>query len=326
METFNPTPAYEFKADPIHDGLRLDRFLHVCMRWRSRTSIRKDIEAGRVTQDGRTLRPAQKVRTGDRFLITPERRDVEPFDPESVTVDFLFEDDVLAAINKPAGIVVHPTGTHPNNTLMDVLIHLYRDRRLPDGRPAEPCLAHRIDRNTSGVLLISTDPNIRSALQRKFEFGGVKKEYRAIVHGLPEEDGFTIDLPIGYDETSHIRIKRGIRHDTGLPARTHVEVLDRFDGFSHLSIRPVSGRTHQIRVHLAAVGLPIIADHMYSATESLTGRDLTGEGDDIVITRQALHAHRLSVTHPLTEESVCYEAPYPADMTEVLRRLKIISK
>jgi 23S rRNA pseudouridine1911/1915/1917 synthase len=323
MENFNPFPTFRYRADRCHDGMRLDRFLSLRMAWRSRSSIRRAIEAGRITVENRPVKPGLRLHPGDLVTIRPEPRELPPFDPASVRLDLIYEDDVIAVFNKPAGIVVHPTGTHLNNTFLHALVHHYRDSRLPDGGPVLPVLAHRIDRNTSGVLLLSKDPRVRSELNRQFSEGEVEKEYRAIVHGAPVEDAYEIDLPIGLEKDSDIKIKRGIRRDTGAPARTRVRVLGRFDGYAYVSAEPVTGRTHQIRVHLSATGTPIAADDIYAGEERVTASNLrAGAGDGVVLARHALHARRLVITHPVARERMTFSGEEPTDMRRALDLLR----
>ncbi len=325
MENFNPFPTFRFKAHPVHDGMRTDVFLSLKMAWRSRTSIRKAIEAGRVAIEGRPVKPSTRLRTGDKVTVSPDPRDLPDFDPSSVKVEVVYEDDAIAVFNKPPGIVVHPTGTHLNNTFMHVMVHRYAGMNLPGGEKVLPCLAHRIDRNTSGVLMISKDPRFRPFLQKQFHGKGVSKEYRAIVHGSPAEDFFEADLPIGFDRDSVISIKRAIRRDTGLPSKTLFETIERFGRFALVAAKPVTGRTHQIRVHLAALGHPIIADDMYSESKSLSCGDLVpGSGDEVVISRHALHAFRLEITHPVTLARAAFTAPMPKDMEDVLALLRTV--
>lgn len=323
MENFDPFPVFRFKAHPVHQGMRLDRFLSGKMGWRSRTSIRKAIESGRISIDGRPSKPATRLNAGDRVTVNPEPRDLPEFDPESVKVEVLYEDDAIAAFNKPPGIAVHPTGTYLNNSFMHVMVHRYAGALLPCGERVMPCLAHRLDRNTSGVLLISKDRRLRPMLQRQFFDGEVAKEYVALVHGSPAEDSFEIDLPIGFEQDPSISIKRGIRFDTGAPARTGILVIERFPGFALVAARPKTGRTHQIRVHLAAAGHPIIADSLYSGEAAISAGDLApGRGGGEIISRHALHARRLEITHPSTGRRIAFSAPDPDDMTLALSVLR----
>lgn len=323
MENFDPFPVFRFKAHPIHDGMRLDLFLSGKMAWRSRTSIRKAIESGRISVEGRPTKPATRLRTGDRVTVNPEPRDLPEFDPESVKVEVLYEDDAIAAFNKPPGIAVHPTGTYLNNSFMHVMVHRYSGCLLPCGDKVLPCLAHRIDRNTSGVLLISKDRRYRPGLQEQFSRGEVSKEYMALAHGSPGKDSFVVDLPIGYAQDPGISIKRGIRLETGAPAKTEFEVLERFGPFSLVLARPKTGRTHQIRVHLQAAGHPIAADMLYSDSGTVTRGDLApGQGDEAVLSRHALHARRLEITHPATGRRIAFVAPDPPDMAEALSILR----
>lgn len=322
MENFEPFPTLTFRASRSHEGLRLDRFLASCMAWRSRTALRRAMEEGRVQLEGRPVKASRRMRAGDVVTVRAEERELEPFDPSAVEAACLYEDEGLAAFSKPPGLVVHPTGTHLNNTFLHVMLHRYRGARLPDGRPVQPCLAHRIDRNTSGVLLVSLDPRLRAPLQSQFSRGRVSKAYRALVRGAPGSDAFAVDLPIGYEEGAAIRIKRGVRPD-GASARTEVAVLERFPGFALVEARPVTGRTHQIRVHLAAAGLPIAADDLYGAECLLRARDvLPGAGGRTVLERHALHSCFLGLDHPLTGARLEIRAPDPPDMAGVLALLR----
>jgi 23S rRNA pseudouridine1911/1915/1917 synthase len=271
----------------------------------------------------RTARPATAVRAGDRVVIWPERP-VEP--EESWDVPVLYSDAHVVAVDKPAGLVVHSTRRRLRNTLVAIL----RRRGVGEGsgeggRGGEEeglVLAHRIDRETSGVVLLARDPLTARRLSDAFAAGEVRKTYRAIVRGVPRPRG-AIDRPVGRDLASGIFVKRAVV-EGGAPALTEYEVERAAGEFSLLRLRPHTGRRHQIRVHLEAIGHPIVGDKLYGGDPRWYVRALErGESEAmrraLLASRQLLHAAALDVAHPATGAPLRLEAPLPADMAAFLR-------
>jgi 23S rRNA pseudouridine1911/1915/1917 synthase len=300
------------------DRWRLDHFLKWRIRRLSRTKIRAIIEQQVRLSDGRQPRPALGVRQGEVVLI--ERpAPVEPPVPRHFGV--LAEDESFLAIDKPAGLPIHTTAKYFRNTLTAVLRERY------PGQPLQVC--HRLDRETSGVLLVARGHAAASFLKQAFARRQVDKSYLCLCHGSPAEDRGSIDLPLKLQDTrTHILMGVADPGDSaGLPAVTRWQVQQRFADHVLLAAAPQTGRQHQIRVHLAAIGHPIVGDKLYRASEqhfiAFCDGGLTPElllaFDGLP--RQALHAHRLTFPHPVTRKPVTVESPLPRDLTDYIAEL-----
>jgi 23S rRNA pseudouridine1911/1915/1917 synthase len=320
-----PDPAagpVEVVVGDEHAGARLDWFIAQTFPSYSRTHIRKSINESTVKVNGRRAKAAQRLVGGDRVVVQlPELAREGPL-PAAIPLDVLYEDDAVAVINKPPAMVVHAGRGHWEGTLASALRHHF-DQLSEYGGPTRPGIVHRLDRDTSGVILIAkTDTaHKRSAIQ--FEDREVSKEYLALTLGAPNRDRDLIDLPIG--PHPYQREKMAIRrdHPQTRPAQSFYEVERRFDGFALVRITPKTGRTHQIRLHLASVGCPVLCDRLYGGRARLTRGDVSRDPRDetVLIDRQALHAARLTIRHPLTDETMTFEAPLPDDMQRTLAAL-----
>ncbi len=308
-----PETDVVFEVRPDLEGRRLDLFLKERMPWRSRHAIQALIREGSVRVNGERLKAGRKVFDGDRVTI-----ELEPIDPATIHHDripltFLHEDDHVAVLDKQPGIIVHPAGRQLHNTLLNAVYHHYRVRR-PD--PAvTPRLGHRLDRDTSGVLLVSKNRDVRRVVQEIFEAHRVEKEYFAIVHGAMKDDAGLIDEPIDMQARPYGGTRMVVRAG-GLPSRTRFRVLERFEAHTLVHLFPQTGRTHQLRVHLAHLGHPIVCDTLYGHERELHC------GDRTLIDRQALHSCRLRLPHPVTEETLDVHSGAPGDMTAVLEALR----
>ncbi len=319
-----------FEVLPGDSEMRLDLFLCDQMPWRSRNSLKKLIAEGMVSFENRpgSLKPSMRVKSGDRISVTIPLPRPHPCAPaagcEELDLDIIYEDRWIIVINKPAGIPVHPAGRLLERTVVTAL----RDQYAPAHglAPDEIKLCHRLDVETSGVLLLSRDPVTMPAFSAQFEFRKASKEYLAIVHGEVKEEKGEIDLPIGMARNSKIQMKRGIRPGSGLPARTGFVVEQRFSDFTLLRLRLHTGRHHQIRVHLSALGYPIVGDKVYGLDESFFLMYLERGGLDdeamerILLPRQALHACSLRVHHVGLKKDITFEAPLPDDLRQFLHR------
>ena len=311
-------------VSPEQEGRRLDHFLREILFWRSRTSIQRLIEKGAVlVGEGRKARPSLKVRAGEVVtILLPPRPPGEISTEPLPEVPVLFEDAYLLAVDKPPGLAVHPSGRRVEGTLIGILHARYPGD--PGGDGPLPRLCHRLDKETSGVLLVTKDERARHLLGKQFEERRVKKTYLALVEGVPDRKEGIIDLPLAPDPRSPVRLKMEARRDgRGQSALTRFRVLESRGRFSLLEVRPATGRQHQIRVHLAAMGHPVVGDKIYGPDENLFLHALEGgltpeDMEKLVLPRHALHAWKLKFHHPLKMEEMEIVAPLPADMAGLL--------
>ncbi len=308
-------------------GKRLDAMLAKRFPEFSRSLLKKTIDAGGVTVDGERAKPAYKLELGQTIRIESLKKPSEGPTPEAIDLDFLYEDDDLVAVNKPAGMVVHPAKGHWAGTLAAALAHHFgREGLSSAGGTTRPGIVHRLDRDTTGVIVVAKNDRTHERLAKQFADRTTEKEYWAIVLGEPDRDGDVIDEPIG--PHPHVREKMAIRrdHPDARNAITTFEVLERHRRCSLIKSVPKTGRTHQIRVHLAHIGHPILADKQYGGRSRITATDLDGgvtrPDEASLIERQALHSRRLRIDHPTTGERLEIEAPIPADMDAVLRHVR----
>jgi 23S rRNA pseudouridine1911/1915/1917 synthase len=301
------------RIDAAHAGVRLDRYLARRFTYRSRTQWGRLVREGRLTVNGRAVRPSRGLRAGDIIEYVPLRR-VEP--PVDAAVQILHADDAIVAVAKSGNLPVHPSGRYFHHTLLHLMLgaHPEWERLL---------IVHRLDRETSGVIIFGRTREAAARLARQFRERTVDKRYVALVEGLPSEDRFVIDLPLGRARESLIRKAVGVVPG-GIQARTAVQVLHRGEGWAWVEARPETGRLHQIRVHLKAVGLPILGDKVYGRSEGfflklVSDQPLTPEEvAQLGMARQALHAYRLTVRHPHTNAPLTFTAPLPPDLAAAL--------
>ncbi len=319
-----PVTEFTFTTTLPEEGARLDVALRAHYPWRSREHFQGMVERGEVTVNGTQRKPSTRLRKGDvvRVRIPVQAGAPERESGEGLVI--LYEDDALVAIDKPAGVVAHPTGRIRHGTLINRLHARYRR----PGDPREdvvPRLAHRLDRDTSGVVLVVKDRRLDAAVTRSFFRREVRKAYFALVRGLPTGESGLIDLPIGPREHGDTKLQMEVRED-GQASRTRWRVLERLPGHAWMELEPLTGRTHQLRVHLAALGHPIVADHLYGDLRPLrrsTAVPSVPETDDaILLDRLALHAHRLEVPHPVTRLPLVLTSPLPQDLVRALSALR----
>jgi 23S rRNA pseudouridine1911/1915/1917 synthase len=303
------------RVPPECEGWRLDHFLKQRIRRLSRTKIQTIIETQVRLESSRQPRPAMAVHAGETIHID-RPAPIEPEVPRHFGI--LAEDEHFLAIDKPAGLPMHTTAKFWKNTLVALLRERYPGAGLQ--------ICHRIDRETSGVLLIARTRPAASFLKRAFAARAVKKTYFALVHGVPAERSGVIDAPMRLLDT-RTKIKMGVEAD-GLPAVTRYTVQKVYAKHALVEASPETGRQHQIRVHLAHIGHPIVGDKLYAASEQAfmdyCDHGLTPELLDLFdgLPRQALHAARLIFPHPQTHESTLVESPLPADLAEYMSRLE----
>ncbi|MFQ5424236.1 MAG: RluA family pseudouridine synthase [Phycisphaerae bacterium] len=314
-------------------GRRLDKYLHGRFRKRvSRTTIQRLIKQGEITVNGRPTKNSYEMDVGDVVDIVfppPEPYEVTP---EDIPLDILYEDDFVLALNKRMGIIIHPARRSQGGTIANALAHYAKS--LSHGEdPFRPGIVHRLDKNTTGVLIVAKTDEAHWRLSLQFEQRTTQKTYLAVVHGEPEFDEDVIDAAIGQHPTVHDRyIATGFAErmggrfarKLGKSAITRYRVEERFGGFSLVRLFPKTGRTHQIRIHMSHIGHPIVGDPFYGGRH-VSRRQVTGrpdESDEPAFTRQMLHARRLVVQHPIRGTPLELEAPLPPDLSELLSLLR----
>lgn len=287
-------------------GVRLDAFLseHTGL---SRSAAQKLMESGNVLVGGSPVKKNYKTRAGDEIDLTvPEPEPVEIL-PEDIPLDIRYEDEDVVVINKPKGLVVHPAPGHWSGTLVNGLLFHCKDSLSGINGALRPGIVHRIDMDTSGLLIVAKNDFAHAALSEQLKDHSLCREYEAIAVGNVKADAGTIEGPIGRHPVD--RKKMAVTEKNSRPAVTHFEVLARFAGYTHLRLRLETGRTHQIRVHLAWRNHPILGDPVY------------GRGKELGLTSQCLHARRLTFRHPRTGETVTVDSELPEYFKNVLKKL-----
>jgi 23S rRNA pseudouridine1911/1915/1917 synthase len=318
----------EFHVKARMVGKRIDAYLSSRYQDFSRSVIQKVIDAGAVLVNGAVVKASYKVRLDDLIRVwLPDLGDDAPT-PEDIPLSIVFEDEAFLVVDKPPGMVVHPARGHWAGTLVNAL-QFHFDTLSTVGGEERPGIVHRLDRDTSGLILIAKDDRAHRALSSQFAERTIQKEYLAIVSGVISRDTDYIERPIGPHPTHREKMAIRLPEDGGKAAMTYYEVVERFPRHTFVRLKPRTGRTHQIRVHLTHLGHPILADRLYAGRSTLTLSDLLGSlptaPDPILLNRQALHAHRLSLVHPMTGAPLAFEAAIPADMAgtvTVLRGMK----
>ena len=298
-----------FAVLPEQEGKRIDAFVCEQLGGITRSMVQNWIEQGHVTlASGKTVKKNYKVSAGDEVIVQmPEPQSVE-IEPENIPIDIVYEDDDIIIVNKARGMVVHPAVGNWNGTLVNALMYHCGDRLSGINGEIRPGIVHRIDKDTSGLLVVAKNDLAHQSLAEQIACHSAAREYQAIVVGAPREDQGTIDQPIGRHKVD--RKKMAIVPD-GRHAVTHYQVLKRFRGYSLLAFQLETGRTHQIRVHMASIGHPIIGDPLYGLK-----KDRFSNSDG-----QCLHAWRLSLDHPRTGERMVFEAPLPEYFTAILNKM-----
>lgn len=293
-------------------GVRLDVWLAESLPDLSRARLQALMREGQVTVDGQPAKPSNRAQAGRQVTVhVPAPISAIP-QPEAMALNIVFEDADIVVLNKPAGLVVHPAPGHGTGTLVNGLLH-HCDDLAGIGGVERPGIVHRLDKDTSGLMVVAKHDAAMAALVRQFQEGGVRKEYLALVHGAPAKDEGTINAPIG--RHTRDRQRMAVVPERGKLAVTHYSVVARFAATCLIRARIETGRTHQIRVHLAHIGLPIIGDPVYGRAPR--DRLLTD-----CPARQMLHAERLAFTHPISGVALDFKRPPPADMRRLLTRLR----
>jgi 23S rRNA pseudouridine1911/1915/1917 synthase len=301
---------------------RIDKYLHGRLAANlSRAMIQKQIAAGAVKVNGKVVKASFKLSQGDKIELMAPTLPTKEIMPEDIPLNIIYEDDDLIVLNKQADMIVHPARGNTHGTLVNALA-FYSDELSSGLGEFRPGIIHRLDKNTTGVMVVAKNDITQWKIARQFQNRQVKKTYLAIVHGIPELTADRINAPLGIHPK--IRVKYAIRPERGKEAVTFYEVLEEFRGFSLLKLTPQTGRTHQIRVHLSYIKHPIVADDMYGGKLVYLWQlqDAEPTAQDPLITRCALHASTLEFRHPTTSKIMKFEAPLPEDMQNLLEMLR----
>lgn len=303
---------YNLIVEPDEEGLRLDQFLARMLAAQSRSYLQKLIRQGNILVNGKTRKPSYDVNAGDEVaVVLPEPIPLEVL-PQEIPLNILYEDLNLLVIDKPAGLVVHPAAGHFDHTLVNALVYHCGRGLSGIGGVLRPGIVHRLDRDTSGCMVVAKDDVTHNNLSKQFQDRKINKEYLAIVNGRVKELHGALQTTIGRHPIDRKRM--AVVSSAGKEAITSYEVIERFSNASLLSIKLGTGRTHQIRVHMAHIGHPVLGDEEYGKKKSR----LTG----IEIPRQMLHARKLGFMHPVKGEWTEFTAPIPQDMQIVLDYLR----
>jgi 23S rRNA pseudouridine1911/1915/1917 synthase len=298
----------------------------------SRSILRRSIDAGHIRVDDAPCRASLRLEPGNVIIVDQVAAPREGPKPQNIPLNILYEDEAIIVVDKRAGMIVHPAKGHWEGTLASALAHHFGTLSTRGG-PTRPGIVHRLDRETSGVIVVAKNDQAHDALAAQFKSREVKKEYLAIVLGVPNRDRDVVDEPIGNHPTN--REKKAIRREdpNARAAVTVLETIERFAGYSLVRALPRTGRTHQIRIHLTHIRHPVLCDKLYgggrtkiSELELIPARQISHDSEarfgKLILARHALHAHKLTITNPTTGKLQAFEAPLHADMENTLTALR----
>ena len=297
------------KRTAEQSGERVDVFLARTLPELTRSAIQRLLEQGCVTSGGRPVKKNAKTEAGQEFdILLPEDRETELV-PQDIPLNVAYEDADVLVIDKPKGLVVHPAAGHEDGTLVNALLHHCGGSLSGINGEKRPGIVHRIDMDTSGLLIVAKNDFAHQALAAQLQDHSLRRVYECIVRGGFREDSGTVDAPIGRHPTDRKRM--AVTEKNSRPAVTHWEVIDRYGAYTHLRCRLETGRTHQIRVHMAYINHPIAGDPVYGVKKPELG-----------LTSQCLHARELTFTHPRTGEEMTFTTPLPEEFRKALARLR----
>lgn len=299
----------EFNVDASANNIRIDRYLADQWPEHSRSYIQKLLKEEQVLVNGRVIKANYKTQSGDYIEFHIPDPEVLDILPENIPLDILYEDDYVLVVNKPKDMVVHPSAGHTSGTLVNAVMAHCGEHLSGINGVLRPGIVHRIDKDTTGALLICKDDVVHRDLAEQLKEHSIKRRYRAVVQGNLKEDEGTVNAPVGRHPTD--RKKMAINHKNGKEAVTHYKVLERFGQATYIECRLETGRTHQIRVHMASLGHPLLGDTVYGSSKN--PYHLQG---------QALHAMILGFVHPITGEYLEFEAPLPEYFSKLLEKLR----
>ena len=308
--------TFEIDVDADNDNVRLDSFLAAKCPNYSRAKIQRAINKGHARVDGAVRKPSFKVATGQVILFELPPVQVDAPIPEDIPLDIVYEDDVVIGINKPPAMVVHPAKGHWSGTLTAALAFHF-EKLSSIGGPTRPGIVHRLDRDTSGIIIVAKTDEAHFQLSKQFELRQVKKTYVAIVSPPPDRDRDIIDQPIGVHPYQREKMAIRVGHKKSRNAVSRFDVIKRAGRFGLIHVMPKTGRTHQIRVHMKHIGSSVVADKLYSGHSRLTKNDVDrGGSDDLLLSRQALHAKAIEFTHPTSGQAMSLQADLYDDMQQ----------
>lgn len=309
----------------VRQKIRIDAYITQQLKWLSRSRIKNLIKEDKVLVNGSPIKPSYIVQSDDRIiLLIPPVKKLEA-KPQDIPINIIFQDEYLLLINKAAGMVVHPAFGNYENTLVNALLYHIKDLSGING-VLRPGIVHRLDKDTSGILIISKDDNTHRELSKQFASRTMEKEYLALVLGTPKEKAGTIDRPLARSRSNR---KKMAPSEDGKNAVTNHEVLERFPLLSYVKVKPVTGRTHQIRAHFASIGCPVFSDDLYGGRKKnlkkFNKRELEWFDSLLkILPRQALHAASITFTHPVLKKKIRFEAGLPGDFKNAIEFLKNI--
>jgi len=298
----------EYIINPETENIRLDKVITILDQELSRSMIQKMLDDGKILVNGKKEKASYKTKIGDKLQVEEVVAKEIELKAQDIPIEVIYEDTDIIVVNKPKGMVVHPANGNPDGTLVNAIMNICKDSLSGIGGEIRPGIVHRIDKDTSGLLIIAKNDKAHINLSEQIKNREITKKYVALVRGVIKENNATIDMPIGRSDKD--RKKMAVKKD-GKNAVTHFDVIKRFNGYTYLDIKIDTGRTHQIRVHLAEIGYPIVGDSVYS-----NGRNPFG------VEGQMLHAKSLEFKHPTTGETLKLEAPLPEYFEKVLNKLE----
>ena len=301
------------QASAEHSGIRIDRFLSEQLPEHSRSYIQRLIKDGQVSIEGKAVKSNYKITGSEEIALLIPDQVIPDILPEDIPLDILYEDQDLIVINKPKGMVVHPAAGHYSGTLVNALMYHCKDDLSGINGVMRPGIVHRIDRNTTGSLLVCKNDFAHNAIAEQLKVHSITRRYRAIVHGNLKDDQGTVDAPIGRHPID--RKKMAIEPRNGRDAITHYRVLERFGNYTYIECQLETGRTHQIRVHMSSIHHPIVGDDVYGPAKC----PFSG------LQGQTLHAQILGFIHPRTGEYMEFSAPLPEYFENLLTKLRSAS-
>lgn len=302
-------PELLIEVPENYEGERIDKFLSVLVENSSRNSIQKLIENGKVTVNGAPVNKKYKVSTDDEIIMLPN--DLKPLDaePENIPLDIVYEDEHLLVVNKPRGMVVHPAPGNYSGTLVNALLYHCKDSLSGINGILRPGIVHRIDKDTSGLLIVAKNDKAHIGLAEQIKEHSFTREYNAVICGHLKEQSGTVNAPIGRSPKD--RKKMCVTMQNSKNAVTHYTVINEYEGYSHISLKLETGRTHQIRVHMAHLGHPVAGDPVYG-----------NDKKSATLRGQCLHAIKIGFIHPITNEYLEFTSELPDYFKDFLNRLK----